>query len=148
MTLTEVGSSSLQRATGKVVHSMAQQTAKAAHSGHARAPGRQVFFWGRGQGPWEAAVPVRSSPSLAISTAQLTLCASCTSLLSRGKGSSAPAMPHPLSFLRMTALHFSQGQSYETKGEEYLSLMASDQCLAGGCLNLAVVFSLASVLKD
>lgn len=34
------------------------------------------------------------------------------------------------------------------KGEEQLRLMASDQCLAGGCLNLAVVFSLASVLTD
>lgn len=115
---------SSEKATGKVVHSMAQQTAravpKAAHSGHARATRRQGFCWGRELGPWEAAVPVRNSPSLAISTAHRALCASCTSLPSYCKGSSTPTVPHPPSLFMMPALPYSQGQSYETERRRML----------------------------
>lgn len=118
------------------------------HCGHAWATRSQALCWGRGQRPWEAAVPVRNSPSLAISTAQLALSASCKSLPSWGKA----AQPQPCHILFPSSWWqpwaASRDRVRRLKVEEYLSLLASDQCLAGGCLNLAVVFSLASVLKD
>lgn len=142
---------SSEKATGKVVHCMAQQTAravpKAAHSGHARATRSQGFCWGRELRPWEelsglsgTALPW-PSPQLTVTLCQLHI---SPFLLQRQLNpshatSSVPLHDDSLALLPGTVMRWK---------EEYLSLMASDQCLAGGCLNLAVVFSLASLLKD
>lgn len=143
---------SSEKATGKVVHSMAQQTARAVRRQPTLAmqePQEGKVFagaenWGHGR------QQCLSGTALPWPSPQLTLHSVPATHLSLPTAKAAqPQLCHillPSSWCQPCPTP--RDRVMRRKGEGCLSLMASDQCLAGGCLNLAVIFSLLSVLKD
>lgn len=97
---------SSERATGKAGHSMAQQTAMQEPQG---------FLLGQRKEATGGCSPCQEQPFPGhLHSSPRTLCRGHISpfLWQRQLN---PAMPHPLSPFMTTTLHYSQGQSYETK---------------------------------